>query len=106
MPKYLFSVAYTSEGAKGLSKDGGSKRKAAAQKLVDSVGGKMDAFYFAFGKYDALVIADLPDASSAAALSLAIAGSGAVTGHTTVLISPEEMDQAAKKSPTYTPPGR
>ena len=106
MPKYLLQVAYTSEGAKGLLKDGGSKRKASAQKLVEGLGGKIETFYFAFGKDGAVVIADLPDTASAAATSLALAASGAVTGHTTVLITPEEMDQATRKQVTYTPPGR
>jgi uncharacterized protein with GYD domain len=106
MPKYMLEVSYTTEGAKGLLKDGGSKRRQAAEGLVKSVGGKLEAFYFAFGESDAFVIVDLPDSASVAAASITLAASGAATGKTTVLITPEEMDQAAKKSITYTPPGR
>jgi uncharacterized protein with GYD domain len=106
MPKYLLQASYTADGAKGLLKDGGVKRRAAAQALVESLGGKLDCFYFAFGEHDVVAIIDGPDAASAAAASLTIAASGAVTGKTTVLLTPEEIDQAAKKSARYTPPGR
>ena len=106
MPKYLLKVSYTADGAKGLQKDGGTKRRKAAQGLVESVGGKLESLYFAFGDCDAIVIADMPDSASAAAASIALATSGAVTTTTTVLITPEEMDQAVKKSTSYTPPGR
>ena len=106
MPKYLLTVSYTLEGARGLQKDGGTKRRKAAQTLVESVGGKLEAFYFAFGDCDVICIADMPDGVSAAAASVALATSGAVSSRTTVLITPEEMDQAVKKSASYTPPGR
>lgn len=106
MPKYLVEGSYTLEGTKGLLKDGGSKRRAAAEALAKSLGGKLEAFYFAFGETDAFAIVDLPDSVSAAAAALAIAASGAVRVKTTVLITPEEMDQAAKKTVTYRPPGR
>jgi uncharacterized protein with GYD domain len=106
MPKYLLQASYSAEGAKGLLKEGGSKRRAAAKILVESLGGKIDCFYFAFGKTDVVAIVDMPDGVSAAAASLAIGASGAVEGHITVLLTPEEIDQAAKKSPKYTPPGK
>ena len=105
MPKYLFQTSYTNDGVKGLLKDGGSGRKAAAEQAVASLGGKLEAFYFGFGETDAYVIADLPDNSSAAALDLAVAAGGTVSVNTTVLIAPEEMDAAAKKSVTYRAPG-
>jgi uncharacterized protein with GYD domain len=106
MPKYLLQASYTAEGCKGLLKDGGSKRRAAAKTLVESLGGKIDCFYFAFGETDAVVIADFPDGASAAAASLTISATGAVSGRVTVLLTPEELDQSAKKSATYTPPGK
>jgi uncharacterized protein with GYD domain len=106
MPKYLLLASYTSDGTKGLLKDGGSKRRAAASTLVESLGGKMDCFYYAFGETDVVAIVDLPDSASAAAASLAINATGAVTGRLAVLLTPEEIDQAARKSVTYTPPGR
>lgn len=106
MAKYLLQVSYTPEGTKGLLKDGGSKRREAARAAVSSVGGSLESMYFTFGDHDAIVIVDMPDAASAVASSLAINASGAVTIKTTVLITPEEVDAAVKKSPTYTPPGR
>ena len=106
MPKYLIEASYTSEGAKGVMKDGGSKRRAAAEQAIKNAGGKLDAFYFAFGDADALVIIDAPDHASVAAASLAINASGAVHTKTTVLLTPEEIDHAAKKGVQYTAPGR
>jgi uncharacterized protein with GYD domain len=87
-------------------KDGGSKRRAAAEAAVKGVGGKLEVFYFAFGETDVYAIADVPDNASAAAISLAVTGSGAVNARTTVLMTPEEMDQATKKTISYGPPGR
>jgi uncharacterized protein with GYD domain len=106
MPKYLLQGSYTAEGSKGLLKDGGSKRRVAAKTLVESLGGKIECLYFAFGETDVLAIVDMPDSASAAAASLTIGASGGLTGKLTVLLTPEELDQAAKKSATYTPPGR
>ena len=61
MGKYLFQATYTAEGAKGLARDGGSKRRASLEKTIKGLGGKMESFYFAFGDGDAYAIADLPD---------------------------------------------
>jgi|SRR5580765_1009764 uncharacterized protein with GYD domain len=106
MAKYLIEASYTTEGAKGLLKDGGSKRRAAAEQAVKNAGGKLEAFYFAFGNRDALVIVDAPDHATVVATSLAINASGAVRTKTTVLLTPEEIDQASKKGVKYTPPGQ
>ena len=106
MPKYLLQVNYTTDGAKGLIKDGGVARKNAARKAAESLGGTLESMYFAFGETDAYVIADMPDNASAAAISLALAASGGATSRTVVLLTPEEMDQASKKTPAYRPPGQ
>jgi len=106
MAKYLIEASYTTEGAKGLLKDGGSKRRAAAEQAVKNAGGKLEAFYFAFGNRDALVIVGAPDHATVVATSLAINASGAVRTKTTVLLTPEEIDQASKKGVKYTPPGQ
>jgi uncharacterized protein with GYD domain len=105
MAKYLVSASYTAEGAKGLLKDGGTKRRQAAEEAVKSVGGKLEAFYFAFGESDAFIIVDAPDHATIAATSLAINASGAVRTKTVVLLTPEEIDQAIKKGTTYRAPG-
>jgi uncharacterized protein with GYD domain len=106
MPKYLLNASYSAEGSKGLLKDGGTKRVSAARTLVESLGGKIETFYFAFGNTDVVAIVDLPDHAAAAAASLTIAGTGALTGTITVLLTPEDIDQAARKSPKYSAPGR
>lgn len=106
MAKYLLLASYSAEGSKGLLKDGGTKRVNAARTLVESLGGKLETLYFAFGDTDVVAIVDLPDNAAAAAASLTIAGSGALTGKMTVLLTPEDIDQASRKSATYTPPGR
>ena len=105
MPKYLFEVDYSAAGTKGLLKDGGSKRRAAVEESLKSLGGKVEAFYFTFGIRDAIVIVDLPDNVSAAAISLAVSASGSVAFKTTPLLTPAEIDQAAKKRVGYRPPG-
>jgi uncharacterized protein with GYD domain len=106
MPKYLLEVTYGAEGAKALMSGGGSARKKAALAVAKSAGGKVEAFYFAFGKTDAYVVADLPDNVSAAALALTVSGgsNGAVTLRTTVLLTPAEVDQAAAMKVKYNPP--
>ena len=106
MAKYLLQVTYTADGARGLIKDGGSKRRQAAEQAVKSAGGSIEAFYFAFGETDAYVILDAPDHASATAAALAINASGLVRSKTTVLITPEELDSAAKKTVTYRGPGQ
>jgi uncharacterized protein with GYD domain len=105
MPTYLWQGSYTSEGAKGLAKEGGTKRRATVQQMVEKAGGKMHAFYFAIGESDVYAIAEFPDVATAVAVSLAANASGAVHLKTTVLLSPEEFDGAAKKSIGYRPPG-
>jgi uncharacterized protein with GYD domain len=94
------------DGAKGLLAEGGTKRREAATKAIKSVGAKVEAFYFAFGKSDAVVILDAPDNLSVAAASLAIAASGGAAISTTVLLTPAEVDEAAKKTVAYRAPGK
>jgi uncharacterized protein with GYD domain len=107
MPKYLIQANLLSgDGVKGLLKDGGTGRRAAVEELFRSLGGRVEAFYFAFGETDVFIIGELPDNVSAAAGTLTSSASGLVTTKTTVLLTPEEIDQAAKKSVTYRPPGR
>jgi uncharacterized protein with GYD domain len=106
MPKYLIEVSYTVDGVKGLMKDGGTKRRAALKAAVESLGGKLDLMYYTFGKNDVIAVVDMPDATTMAAAAMVLAASGAVTPKTTVLLTPEEMDQAVKKQSSYTPPGR
>ena len=106
MPKYLVTASYTAEGAKGLLKDGGSKRRQAIESAIKAVGGRVESFYFAFGEHDVYVIVDAPDNVAVAAMTVAVGAAGGATSRTTVLLTPEEIDQATKKRPNYTPPGQ
>jgi uncharacterized protein with GYD domain len=104
VPKFMIKASYTSEGTRGLLKEGGTGRRNAVTKVMESVGGKVEAFYFAFGEDDVFLIADVPDVTSGIAVSLAVNASGAVRVSTTPLITPEEIDAACKKSPPYRAP--
>jgi len=106
VPKYLYHGSYTQEGLIGLLKDGGSKRREAAERVFESLGGRLEAYYFAFGDDDFYIIADLPDNVSSTAGSLVVNASGAVKVKIVVLLTPEEVDQAVKKTVEYRPPGQ
>jgi uncharacterized protein with GYD domain len=103
--KYLIQGSYTAEGAKGLIKEGGTGRKAAVQKAIEGVGGKLDSMYYTFGANDVIVICDMPDAITGLALSLAVNASGAVRISTTPILSVEEVDAACKQAVSYRPAG-
>jgi uncharacterized protein with GYD domain len=105
MPLYLWQASYTPSGAQGLLKDGGSKRRQAIQQMIEKAGGKLHSLYFAFGDADVVGIAEFPDQVTGAALSLTVNASGAVHLRTTLLLTPEEIDAAAKQSVGYRPPG-
>ena len=105
MAKYLVQASYTQEGVKGVLDKGGSSRPEAVRQVVQGLGGSMEAFYFSFGDYDAAVIIDLPDNASAAAVALAVNAAGGSNTKTTVLLTPEEVDQATQKAVDFTAPG-
>jgi uncharacterized protein with GYD domain len=105
MSKYLITGSYATEGVKGLMQEGGSNRRQAATAAIESVGGSVDSFYYSFGENDVVGIADFPDAASAAAISMMINSTGAVSLTLTPLITVEEMDAAAAKTPSYRAPG-
>ena len=106
MPKYLYHGSYTDDGLKGLMKEGGTKRKEITRKAIESLGGKMEAYYFAFGSNDFFLIAEAPNNVSAITGSLVANASGTVKVSITVLITPEEVDQAVKKTMDWRPPGQ
>jgi len=105
MAKFLGKARYTAEGTQGLMKEGGSGRVATITKLVKKLGGKLETFYFAYGECDAYVIVDIPDEAAGLALSLAVNASGKTTIEMVPLITPKQMDDAAKMSVGYRAPG-
>lgn len=106
MPRYMLTAKYTTEGVRGLLAKGGTARKNAVAQMVKALGGRLEAFYFAFGDTDVFAIAELPDNETAAAVALAVSASGAVSVSTRVLLTPAEVDKAAKISVPYRPPGQ
>lgn len=106
MPKYMWQISYSREGAQGLIKEGGTGRRAMIQKMLEDAGGKLEVCYYAFGPDDLIVIGDVPDNVSVAAMSLVTAAGGAARSRTTVLLTPEEIDEAASRPMNYRAPGR
>ncbi len=105
MPKYLFEASYTPDGVKGVRSAGGSSRRDAVAQVAESAGGRLESFHFAFGDRDAYVTCDLPDNESATAVALTVNAAGGATVKTIVLLTPDEVDAAAKRSVDYRPPG-
>jgi uncharacterized protein with GYD domain len=105
MAKFLIEATYTLEGVRGLQSAGGSSRRDAVAKALESAGGSLESFHFGFGSADAYVIAEAPDNVTAAAIALTVNATGGATVNTIVLLTPEEVDAAAQKSISYVPPG-
>jgi uncharacterized protein with GYD domain len=106
MASFLVQFSYTEQGVKGLLKEGGAKRREATEQLIKSLGGKLVAYYFAFGEYDGVAIIEGMENVDVAAAGLIVAASGAAKTKTTVLLSPEEIDRATKKNVTFRAPGQ
>ena len=106
MPKYLIQASYVGEGLKGLLKEGGTKRRDTVAQVIESMGGTLESFYYAFGDYDVVGVAEMPDNVSSVAFSIMVNASGVINAKTTVLLTPEEIDQATKKTVDYRPPGK
>ena len=105
MSKYLIIANYTAAGVKGVLSAGGTASRAAVASTIESLGGSLESFYFGFGDGDAYVVVDLPDNAAAAAISMQVAASGMASTRTVVLLTPEEVDQAAQSPSVYRPPG-
>jgi uncharacterized protein with GYD domain len=105
MPKFMFHGSYTATGAAGVLKDGGSGRLKAIEALATSVGGSIESMYWAMGADDFYLTADLPDTKAAAAISLTIGASSAVTVTTSELFSAADVDEVVGRRATYRAPG-
>jgi uncharacterized protein with GYD domain len=101
MAKFLVRANYTAEGMKRLIKDKSAGRIAAVKKAAASLDGKVEAFYWALGDDDAILILDMPDAESIAALTIAVAAAGVAVSRTTRLLTAKEIDAAIGKSVKY-----
>jgi uncharacterized protein with GYD domain len=105
VPRYLFIVNYSAQGAKALMAAGGSARRTSVEKAVTGLGGRLESFDFAFGSDDAYTLMELPDQHAAAALALTVSGTGVARVRTVVLLTPEDIDACAHLRPDYSPPG-
>jgi len=105
MTRYLIEGSYSADGAKGLLSEGGSSRRKLIEDMINKLGGKLETYYWAFGENDFYVIAELPDAATAAALGLTVSGTGAVRTKTTILLTAEEIDKAGSLNVEYLVPG-
>jgi uncharacterized protein with GYD domain len=105
MPKYLVQASYTPDGLKGVLEKGGSSRRDVVKAMAEEQGGSLESFYFAFGDADVYATIDMPDNATVASVAMTVSASGAAAAKTVVLLSPEEIDEAAKKSVHYVPPG-
>jgi uncharacterized protein with GYD domain len=103
--KFLVVASYTPQGMQGVLKNGGSARRDSVGKAIADLGGTMESFHFAFGEGDAYVVVDLPDNVAAAALGMAVNATGGASTRTVVLLTPEEIDRAARIETHYQPPG-
>lgn len=106
MAKYMIGANYSSDGMKGVLADGGTSRKAAVEALAASVGGTVEAVYFSFGQQDITIICDAPDEATIATIGMTVVATGATASYRSIrLLTAEEVDAAAKKSPGYRAPG-
>ncbi|MGW0553588.1 GYD domain-containing protein [Streptomyces sp. NPDC002926] len=105
MSKYLVKAKLTTEGLKGLLKEGGTARRDVVERMVQSVGGRLESMHWAFGDDDVYVTADLPNNASAAALGLVVSAAGGVRTSIVVLLTPEEIDEAVRQKVDYRAPG-
>lgn len=105
MPKFLIQATYTPDGAKGLLKEGASGRRAAVDRVVNDLGGNVEAMYFTFGEDDLVCIIDFPDAVSMAAVSLTVKASGALHTRATALLTLDEIDKATRRQVIFRAPG-
>ena len=108
MALYLTRFSYTPETWSRFMKNPEDRREA-ARKYIESVGGKLHGFWYAFGQYDGYNLWEAPDNVSMAAVALAISGGGALSKfETTPLLTVEETLEALKRAQevAYRPPGK
>lgn len=105
MPKYLFKVKLTPDGLKGLLREGGNARREVVGRMVEGLGGRLETMYWAFGDDDVYVTAELPGNTSAAAMGMVVSAAGGVRTSTVVLLSADEIDEAARQQVDYRAPG-
>jgi uncharacterized protein with GYD domain len=105
MPKYLLEASYTSEGLQALIRDKATGRREAITRAVEATGGKVETLYFSFGEHDVVIVMEVNDNVSAAAIAIRVSASGLVRTKITPLLTIEEVDQSIQKTIEYRAPG-
>ena len=106
MAKFMLTASYTAEGLQGLFKDKATGRRDAVRQALESVGGKLESMHYMLGDYDVVIIAEVPDAITASAISLAAAATGLVHTKTTALLTVEETNKALATAVKFRGAGR
>jgi uncharacterized protein with GYD domain len=105
MPRYLFKVSYSTDGLRGVMKEGAENRATFVSKMAADLGGTIESFDFAFGETDVYVIGEIPDDETAAAIAMAVGASGAGSIETVKLLTPAQVDKARGITTGYRAPG-
>jgi uncharacterized protein with GYD domain len=105
MRTYLLRVTYSATGTAGVLSDGGTARRKRIEQLITALGMTVEAWYYAFGEDDLIMIVKAPRDIEVAALNLRVGATGVAHIRTTVLLTPEEIDEAAKLEIDYRAPG-
>jgi uncharacterized protein with GYD domain len=104
MPKYLAMAKFSAEALKGLRAAGAAKRVEVNRTAIESLGGKLECYYYAFGDHDVYAVIDLPDDEAATAASLTVNETGLISVQVVKLLTAEQVDDALSRSPNYQPP--
>lgn len=104
MPKYLAMAKFTADALKGLRAAGAAKRVEVNRTAIESLGGKLECYYYAFGEHDVYAVIDLPDDEAAAAASITVNQTGLIAVQVVKLLTAEQVDDALGRSPNYQPP--
>jgi uncharacterized protein with GYD domain len=104
MPKYLAMAKFSADAVKGLRAAGAAKRVEVNRTAIESLGGKLECYYYAFGEQDVYAVIDLPDDEAAAAASLTVNETGLISVRVVKLLTAEQIDDALSRSPNYQPP--
>ena len=99
MPLYMYQAAYTAESWAAQVRNPQNRVESVGRQATEAVGGKMIGGWYSLGEHDVILIADVPNVESMAAISVAIAAGGAIkSSHTTALITGTELVGALKKA--------
>jgi uncharacterized protein with GYD domain len=103
----MITGSYNADGSKALIAEGGTARLNQAKSLIESLGGSLEAMYFAFGEDDIVGFCEMPNDVTAAAATLAVSSSGTINIKITPLLTPEDLDNASSivSQTTYRAPG-